>query len=135
VILEVLCCEHLELDDGAAMMAGRQHSNVVSHQQQISSTSGVASSAACYSSGYSLCSALRVAGQVTARYRAALALAGLARCQPLGSRTYLTLMAEAANYVAQVVNAPGSDAASLQAAAAKALAEYQAAIAAATGRR
>jgi hypothetical protein len=72
---------------------------------------------------------------VTARYRAALAMAGLARGRTLGSREYLTLLAEAANYLSQVVNAPGSDAASLQAAAAKSLAEYQQAIAAATSRR
>jgi hypothetical protein len=120
------------MGDGAALIAGRQRCLKSAANQQH--TKGCVLTV-CSGSDDSLCSALRVAGQVTARYRAALALAGLARCQPLGSRQYLTLMAEAANYVAQVVNAPGSDAASLQAAAAKALAEYQAAIAAATGRR
>jgi len=66
-------------------------------------------------------------GMVTARYRAALAMMGLSRCQPEGSRDALRLLADAAAYLREVLaDNTNPDAAALREASAAALQRIEA---------
>jgi hypothetical protein len=65
----------------------------------------------------------------------ALALAGLSRTKPPGSREALSLLAEAVNYLRAVLAAASPDAEALRPAAAEALAAYEAQLGAGRARR
>ncbi|KAG2443420.1 hypothetical protein HXX76_001778 [Chlamydomonas incerta] len=62
---------------------------------------------------------------VPAKYRCALAMAGLSRTRPAASREALTLLADAINYLRDVLASPSPDAEALRGAAAAALASME----------
>ncbi|EFJ48920.1 hypothetical protein VOLCADRAFT_90230 [Volvox carteri f. nagariensis] len=65
-------------------------------------------------------------GMVPAKYRCALAMAGLSRTKPPFSRERLTLLADAINYLRDVVASSAPDAEALRSAAVAALQQYEA---------
>lgn len=72
-------------------------------------------------------------GMTPAKYRCALAMAGLARTKPPGSRDALQLLADAVNYLRDVLSSGAPDAEALRPAAAAALQQCEGAIMAARG--
>ncbi|GLC43027.1 hypothetical protein PLESTM_001414800 [Pleodorina starrii] len=62
---------------------------------------------------------------VPAKYRCALAMAGMSRTKPPGSRERLTLLADAINYLRDVMVSPSPDAEALRPSAAAALQQYE----------